>query len=38
MEVIVSAVIAYYAVGAIAEKYLEPWVNDKVDQYNEAKE
>ncbi len=38
MEVIVSAVIAYFAVGAIAEKYLEPWVNDKVEQYYEAKE
>jgi len=38
MEVIVSAVIAYFAVGAIAENYLEPWVNDKVEQYYEAKE
>ena len=37
MEVIVSAVIAYFAVGSIAEKYLEPWVNDKVEQYYETK-
>jgi len=38
MEVVVSAIIAYFAVGAIAEKYLEPWVNDKVESYYEEKE
>jgi len=38
MDVIVTAVIVFFGTFSIAEKYLEPWVNDKVNQYYEAKE
>jgi len=38
MDVIVTALITFIGVHSIAEKYLEPWVNDKVEQYYEAKE
>ena len=38
MDVIVTAVIVFFCTFSIAEKYLEPWVNDKVEQYYEAKE
>ena len=38
MDIIATAVIVFFATFSITEKYLEPWVNDKVDQYYEAKE
>ena len=38
MDVIVTAVIVFFATFSITEKYLEPWVNNKVDQYYEVKE
>jgi len=38
MDVIVTAVRVFFGTFSIAEKYLEPWVNDKVEQYYEAKE
>jgi len=38
MDVIVTALIVFFGTFSIAEKYLEPWVNDKVEQYYEAKE
>ena len=38
MDVIVTAVIVFFGTFSITEKYLEPWVNDKVNQYYEAKE
>ena len=38
MDVIVTAVIVFFGTFSIAEKYLAPWVNDKVEQYYEAKE
>ena len=33
-----AAIIAFIVVGDLAEKYVEPWVNDKVQSYYEAKE
>ena len=38
MDVIATAIIVFFGTFSVAEKYLEPWVNDKVDQYYEAKE
>ena len=38
MDVIVTAVIVFFGTFSIAEKYVEPWVSDKVEQYYEAKE
>ena len=38
MDVIVTAVIVFFGTFSIAEKYLEPGVKDKVEQYYEAKE
>jgi len=38
MDVIVTAVIVFFGTFSIAEKYLEPWLEDKVEQYYEAKE
>tara|TARA_B100002019_G_scaffold205272_1_gene178043 strand:+ start:37 stop:153 length:117 start_codon:yes stop_codon:yes gene_type:complete len=38
MDVIATAVIVFFATFSITEKYLEPWVNDKVEQYYEKKE
>ena len=38
MAEFMAAIIAFIVVGDIAEKYVEPWVNDKVEQYTEAKE
>ena len=38
MAEIMAAIIAFIVVGDLAEKYVEPWVNDKVQSYYEAKE
>ena len=38
MDVIATAIIVFFATFSVTEKYLEPWVNEKVDQYYEAKE
>ena len=38
MDILATAVIVFFGTFSVAEKYLEPWVNDKVDQYYEAKE
>ena len=38
MEVVATAIIVFFATFSVTEKYLEPWVNDKVEQYYEAKE
>ena len=38
MAEIMAALIAFIVVGDLANKYVEPWVNDKVEQYTEAKE
>ena len=38
MDVIVTAVIVFFGTFSIVEKYLEPWLEDKVEQYYEAKE
>ena len=38
MDVIATAIIVFFATFSVTEKYLEPWVNKKVDQYYEAKE
>jgi len=38
MAEIMAALIAFIVVGDLADKYVEPWVNDKVQQYYEAKE
>lgn len=38
MDVIVTAVIVFFGTFSIAEKYLEPWLENKVEQYYEAKE
>ena len=38
MEVVATAIIVFFATFSVTEKYLEPWVNDKVDQYYQAKE
>ena len=38
MEVIVTALITFLGVHSIAEKYVEPWVNDKVESFYEEKE
>ena len=38
MAEIMAALIAFIVAGDLAEKYVEPWVSDKVEQYYEAKE
>ena len=38
MDVIATAIIVFFATFSVTEKCLEPWVNEKVDQYYEAKE
>ena len=38
MEVVATAIIVFFATFSLTEKYLEPWVNNKVEQYYEAKE
>jgi len=38
MAEIMAALIAFIVVGDVANKYVEPWVSDKVEQYYEAKE
>ena len=38
MDILATAVIVFFGTFSVAEKYLEPWVNEKVDQYYEAKE
>ena len=38
MEVVATAIIVFFATFSVTEKYLEPWVNDRVNQYYGAKE
>ena len=38
MAEFMAAIIAFIVVGDIAEKYVEPWVNDKVESFYEEKE
>ena len=38
MAEIMSALIAFIVVGDLADKYVEPWVNDKVESFYEEKE
>ena len=38
MEVVATAIIVFFGTFSVAEKYLEPWLEDKVQQYYEAKE
>jgi len=38
MEVVATAIIVFFATFSVTEKYLEPWLEDKVEQYYEAKE
>tara|TARA_B100001758_G_scaffold216005_1_gene202002 strand:+ start:570 stop:686 length:117 start_codon:yes stop_codon:yes gene_type:complete len=38
MDVLATAVIVFFGAFSVAEKYIEPWVNDKVEQHYEAKE
>jgi len=38
MDVLATVVIVFFGTFSVAEKYIEPWVNNKVDQYYEAKE
>jgi hypothetical protein len=38
MDVLATAIIVFFGTFSVAEKYLEPWLEDKVEQYYEAKE
>ena len=38
MDVLATAIIVFFGTFSVAEKYIEPWVNNKVDSYYEAKE
>ena len=38
MDVIATAIIVFFGTFSVAEKYIEPWVNNKVDQYYETGE
>jgi len=38
MEIVATAIIVFFGTFSVAEKYLEPWLEDKVEQYYEAKE
>jgi len=38
MEVVATAIIVFFATFSVTEKYLEPWLEDKVEQYYETKE
>jgi hypothetical protein len=38
MEIAATAIIVFFATFSVTEKYLEPWLEDKVEQYYEAKE
>ena len=38
MEVVATAIIVFFATFSVTEKYLEPWLEDKVEQYYETNE
>ena len=38
MDVIATAIIVFFGTFSVAEKYIEPWVINKVDQYYEVKD
>lgn len=38
MAEFMAAIIAFIIVGDIADKYVEPWVSDKVESFYEEKE